>query len=73
MNDGAMVLDLNALLVELLAAVVPVASEDVTFGTEPAYFFCQPGEEALVYSYKASKQIVGVFVERRSIFLPVCL
>lgn len=39
-NDGAVVLSLNGLLLELLASFVLAASDSGTVKTELAYFFC---------------------------------
>lgn len=47
-NDIAVIMNLNGVLVRLLALVVPALISCVPIITEFSYFSCQPEREALV-------------------------
>lgn len=80
-SNGSLVLDLDDVLVGLLALVVLVASQGVTTQTELAQLPCQPGREVLAYFLGDSEQglenycgkrvglLAGVFVKAWDDFL----
>lgn len=47
-STGAVVLGLDGVVAGLLNLVVPIASQDVTVGTELANILCWPGRESPV-------------------------
>lgn len=64
-NNGAVVLGSSAMLVELLALLVPAPNQSVTIDRKLAYFFFQPAREPLDYTCRYLKHISGSFYREK--------